>query len=205
MRGMTRTAMAVLVTAGALAGCSTGQSAATPSGSATYYGIEPTGTSVTIDSVRSAQGSTAVTVAGVTLEIPQGFTSSTTTLDSGIKQLMVRDPAQTRAVVTLTVTPVPRADNTAVDASSRAAEGRLAATPGWSDVTLSPATWKGFAYATAVRATLTQADGSKRDVILVTSRDAAGTKTVGVSAEAAHGQLEGSPAFAILRTLRFAG
>lgn len=204
MRATTRTAAVVVVLVGALAGCS-GTAKAPSYGGSPAFGVQPTGRTVTITSLATPQGTTPVTVLGVTVDVPTGDTSSTSSLDNGIKQLVVHDPTQKRAVATVTVTPVHGANDTAVDASSQTAEAQIVVTPGWSDVSLSPATWKGMPYATAIRATLTQDDGSKRDTILVTVRDAKGTKTVGVSAEAAHGQLDGCAGFAILRTLRFEG
>ncbi len=201
---VTRIAAVVLVLVGALAAF-IGNLPSSHSDSGPGVGPQPAGAAVSITSLPSPGGSTPATVAGVTVDLPKGFTSTTTSPAIGVKQLVVHDPSRTQAVATVTVTQMLRADDAAVDRVSRSTEAKIAAQRGWSGLSLSSATWTGFPYATAIRGTLTHDDGSKSELLLVNVRDGSSTRVVGVSVDAAYGQLEASAGFAILRTMRFSG
>ena len=72
------------------------------------------------------------------------------------------------------------------------------------DMTTTPGTWEGFGPAVVIRGTL-PLDTGNRDIVSVTTRDPDGTRLVAVAAEAPEGELDGSVAYEILRSVKVAG
>jgi hypothetical protein len=202
MTGRTRvgTVGGLLVVATLLAACGGGDDG--PTGASTpSHGTAPTGTAVTIAPLADLDGASPVELAGVTLLVPDDLEQEPADAGEGVQQLVLREPGAERAAVILTVTEEPGATDAAVDASALVSETQLGASGEWTGITRSPAVWDGLPYAVAVSGTLGLADGTQRDALLVTTRDADGTRIVGISAEAAAGELEESVAYRVLRTL----
>ncbi|MGY4643323.1 hypothetical protein [Cellulomonas sp. URHB0016] len=189
--------VAVALTLGA---CTSGADPAQPSQS---YGIAPTGEAEVVVPLESIDGATPRSVLGATVDVPSDLEASTSAVGEGGRMaLVVKDPAQERALVTLTVSPEPGVTDEGVDVAARVAMTQLGITEGWGDAELTPATWEGFPHAAAMTAVLTLPDGTRHDVLLITLRDESSTKLINVSAEAPTGALEDSVAYDILRTLR---
>jgi len=199
-----RFAVVGVVLAVGLTACSSGDDEPTPEASQSF-GVAPTGEPVVILPTDAIDGASTETVNGVSIDVPDGFEATTSTLSSGGEQLVIKDPGEERAAVIVTVSEQEAVSDESVDVSAQTAQTQLAASEGWSDLTLTPATWEGFPHAAATTGTLTLPDGTERDAILVTARDEDGTRVVSVSAEAPGGDLEGSLAYEVLTTMRLDG
>ena len=202
MRSVTLGVVTVVLALG-LGACS-GDAPAAPEPSQSF-GVAPTGDAVVIEPLESIDGATTETVNGVAIEVPEGFEAEVATLSSGGEQLVVKDPAEPRAAVIVTVSEQDAVSDESVDVAAQTSQTQLAASGAWSDLTLAPATWQGFPHGAATTGTLTLPDGAERDAILVTVRDEDGTRVVSVSAEAPAGELDASLAYEVLRTMRIDG
>lgn len=202
MTGRTRAGVVggLLVLASVLAACGGGDGGA-GGGTTPSHGTAPTGTAVTVEPLTGLDGASPVELAGVTLLVPDDLEQEPGSTGEGVQQLVLREPGADRAAVILTVTEEPGATDAAVDASALVSETQLGASGEWTGITRSPAVWDGLPYAVAVSGTLGLEDGTERDALLVTTRDPDGTRLIGISAEAAAGELEESVAYAVLRTL----
>lgn len=159
---------------------------------------------VTISPVPAVAGAQRVTVLGVGIDVPAGMTSNETTLDSGVHQLVVTQPGQQRAVAVVSVTPEQGTTNDKVAASAAGEMATLGSSGKATKLARETAAWPGFPFAVQVTGVLTL-DGGDRDFVALTTRDDAGTKIVSVSTDAPAGQLETSPGWDVLRTVRVDG
>lgn len=207
LRSAAGTAVIVML---ALTGCGGGDggpgdasSAPTPS-----FGIQPTGEALEIAPLEQIDGADRRTVDGIGIDVPSGMELSEAELDDGSTQVQLRQTGAERASVIVTITSQKGADEAAVDASSTVTETQLGASGAVEDLSRTVARWEGMPYAVAITGTLVldgDAGQERKDVIVVTVLDPAGTRVVGISAEAPEGEIDDSDAYAALRTLRFEG
>ena len=181
-------AMSAVAAVGVLGGCTSGSSAAPAS--------TPSGHVETIRPLASIDGATTKVVDGIAIAVPPGVQSE---LDGGVTQLVLTETGAPRGDAYLTVTAQDKVTDNDVRASSAVGAARIGAA--LTGVTTTSADWQGFGPAVVVRGTL---PAGNRDVMLVTTRDPAGTRIVGIAAEAAEGQLDDSLGDQILRTTHVA-
>lgn len=158
-----------------------------------------------ITTLEGVDGASRATVDGIGIDVPADFTSDERTSGEDTTQLVLQREGAARSEVNLTVTRDEDVDDDGVDAAAATAFAQLGASGIASDLQQVPLTWEGFGHAVAVRGVLTLDDGTELDVEYVTTRDPAGTRVVGVWAEAPRGALADSVAYEVLRTVRVDG
>lgn len=137
---------------------------------------------------------------GVSVLVPAGVDANERELSGTTRQITLTEPGATRAMVVLTVTDE-EVDDAAVAASAQAARAQVLGSGAFAEESTTTASWEGFALAHVLRGTL-DVSGEERDVVMVTTRDPDGTRIVAVSAETAAGELDGSTADEVLRSVR---
>ncbi|MFC0644756.1 hypothetical protein [Cellulomonas phragmiteti] len=162
-------------------------------------------TSWDITAVDGIDGATRESVDGIGIDVPADFEGDPRQVDGTTSQLVLMREGEERSEVNLTVTREDDLTDDAVTAAAGTAFAQLGATGSASDLEQVPLRWEGFGNAIAVRGVLTLEDGTERDVEYVTTRDPDGTRLVAVWTEAPRGELEGSTAQEVLRSVRVDG
>lgn len=185
-----------LVTCALLAACS-----------ADGGGDEPTAAAPQADEVLAPvtqiDGAERTSFDGVSVLVPEGVATSERELSETTRQITLVEDGAERAMVVLTVTDE-EVDDAAVAASAQAARSQVLASGAFAEESTTTASWEGFGLAHVLRGTLTLPD-DERDVMMVTTRDPAGSRIVAVSAEADAGTLAGSTAEEVLRSVSLDG
>ena len=208
MRGKVNLAVVgALVGLVVLSGC--GARAAEPAASPSY-GLAPTGTAVVIEPLKSIDGATRFTNDLFGIDVPAGMTTKVAQQNDGhgTETLFLTEPGSARADVSVTFGPEERATDHIVAANSTMGELRLRQSGLVTDLQSLPATWQGMGYAVVLTGTINLKSDTgtlSKDIIMVTTRDAKGTRVVSVWAEAPQGELKTSQAYDILRTFRYGG
>jgi hypothetical protein len=196
-----------VVVIGALAACGTGSVGPDDGASTAASGVAPTADGEWI-SRTTIDGAQETTIDGVTFDVPEGMSVDEPSGRPGLTTFRVRDAGAELAAVSMTITsgfdtPL---DDAGVDAMSVVVETELLHSQEWDEVERRRGSWDGMAYAVAVTATSTSAAAfPTSDLILVTARNEDGSRAVAVSAKAPVGELDGSTAFDVLRSVRFDG
>lgn len=191
LRSLAGLAVVVVVLAGCGGGAEPTDSASTSTEAAAFATVE------------QIDGATRYEVEGVGILVPEGTDAEESALSSQVTQLVLTRPGEPRADVTLTVTRQ-EVDDAAVEAAATASRAQVLASGVFTEDTEGIAEWPGLGTAHLLRGTIALDDGA-RDVLLVTTRVADGSHLVAVSAEAAAGELEGSQAEAVLRSVQADG
>ncbi|MBD7918400.1 hypothetical protein H9657_08935 [Cellulomonas sp. Sa3CUA2] len=191
-----RLAGAAVVAGLLLVGCGSGGGDATPTAAA------PQGDEV-IEPVADLAGAERTSFDGVSILVPEGVDAVERELSETTRQITLVEDGAERAMVVLTVTDED-VDDAAVAASAQAARAQVVGSGAFTEESTTTASWEGFGLAHVLRGTLDLA-GDERDVTMVTTRDPDGTRIVAVSAEAAAGELDGSTADEVLRSVRVEG
>jgi hypothetical protein len=165
--------------------------------------LASTGETVGVEPLAVPSGSSEVTFEGVTIAVPDDWESTEREVDGTTRVLSVGAAGEERPAVNLTVTTEDGVTDAGVDASAQTAAAQLDATGLVSDLEGLPVQWTSVPYAVATRGTLA-VDSGDRDLLLITLRDEAGSLVATIWAEAPQGELEGSAAYDVLRTLRIA-
>ncbi|SFJ82223.1 hypothetical protein [Cellulomonas sp. KH9] len=158
-----------------------------------------------ITATEGVDGASRQVVDGIGVDVPADFTADERTAADDTTQLVLQRDGATRSEVNVTVTREEDVDDAAVDAAAATAFAQLGATGSASDLVRETLTWEGFGHAVAVQGVLTLEDGTELDVEYVTTRDPQGTRLVAVWTEAPRGELDGSVAHEVLRTVRVDG
>lgn len=150
--------------------------------------------------VAQIAGAERASFGGVSVLVPSGVEAVERELSDTTRQITLTEPDEDRAMVALTITDE-EVDDAAVAASAKAARAQVLGSGAFAEDSTTTASWEGFALAHVLRGTL-DLEGNERDIMMVTTRDPDGTRIVAVSAEAPAGELEGSTAEEVLRSVR---
>jgi hypothetical protein len=201
MTSRTTAAVGAIALVALLAACGGGSSEAEQSPEP--GALASTGETVGVEPLAVPSGSSEVTFEGVTIAVPDDWESTEREVDGTTRVLSVGAAGEERPAVNLTVTTEDGVTDDGVDAEAQTAATQLDATGLVSDLEGLPVQWASVPYAVATRGTLA-VDSGDRDLLLITLRDEAGSLVATIWAEAPEGELEGSAAYDVLRTLRIA-
>lgn len=183
---------AALAVGALLVGCGSGEGDATTTPAPR--------TDEVLEPVTQVAGAERTSFGDVSLLVPDGVEAAERELSGTTRQITLTDGDAERAMVVVTVT-AEEVDDAAVAASAQAARAQVLGSGAFTEDSTRTASWEGFGVAHVLRGTL-DLDGDERDVMMVTTRDPDGTLLVAISAEAAAGELEGSTADEVLRSVR---
>lgn len=195
MRSMVRLAMAVAVSALVVAGCDVGFGSA--DGPTVPEWMRPTGELFVVGPPDEKAQDQAVEMDGLAFFVPDGWEQVRAENDLNI-QIGITPPDSTGAGVLITITKDP-GDPDMVETLASVASAQLVL-DGATDIAQRPASWEGWAYASAVTGTVNPADDDPRDYVLIVAQSD-DRLVVGVSAQT-EGDLDGSEELRVLRSVR---
>ncbi len=164
----------------------------------------PEGEPFVIESVESIAGAELYESDGFSIELPVDWRVERTELDYQATYFAIWAPDRERALLNLVVSDWKNATDTTVEASSQVFETKIK-TAGGHSMSRVPLTWPEWSHGVVTCFSLPVGgddDPAEVQAIDVATRSADGSISMGVTAEAAPGELEESLAFEVLRTLK---